>query len=135
MIGGRIRAGAASRGMGWTALALALLLPARAAAVCCLEPSTEVASAALAHSEAHHASGATAAGDAQLAPDLGDRDCGSLAETAPALRERGAADEALSLVPGPAAPVPFSAKPPAANPPEGSRGVEAPRVKIAPLRI
>jgi hypothetical protein len=135
MIGLRIRAGAGSRRVAWTALALALLVPARAAALCCREAPTERAPAVFAHQHAHHPTQATPPNRAAVSQDSGDRDCGSLEETAPALRERGPADGAPSLLPIPPAQI---------LPPAGSRSKHAPArttvldvsdAPIAPLRI
>lgn len=79
------------------ALALALLVPARAAAHCCLDASAREGSAAEEHGRAHHAEvPPVAEGRALTAADAGP-ECEPAEASAPALRERGPSDETRSL--------------------------------------
>lgn len=85
------------------ALALALLVPARAAALCCLDASAE-GPAAVEHGRAHHAEAPPVAeGRALTAADAGP-ECEPAEAYSPALRERGPSDEARSLCVSSAAP-------------------------------
>ncbi|HUF90365.1 MAG TPA: hypothetical protein VMR66_10365 [Gemmatimonadota bacterium] len=86
------------------ALALALLVPARAAALCCLDASAREGPAAAEHGRAHHAEApAVAEGRALTAADAGP-ECELAEASAPALRERGPADETRSPCVSPIAP-------------------------------
>ena len=97
----RARSGAASRRAAWTALVLALLVPARAVALCCVDalsewgpaarPHGEAHHAPRSHGEAHHAAERGEVDGAELSADSSARDCGSIEALAPAVRERGPA--------------------------------------------
>ncbi|HEU4463435.1 MAG TPA: hypothetical protein VFS53_00175 [Gemmatimonadota bacterium] len=135
MIGGRIRAAAGSRRVAWTALALALLVPARVAALCCRQASAERAPTVFAHQHAHHPTQATPPNRAAVSPDTGDPDCGSLEEVAPALRERGPADGGTCLLPIARAPNLPAAGPRSMHAPARMTVADFSAPPIAPLRI
>lgn len=86
------------------ALALALLVPARAAALCCLNASAREGPTAEEHGRAHHSEAPPVAeGRALTAVDAGPV-CEPAEASAPALRERGPSDETRSLWVSPSAP-------------------------------
>ena len=79
------------------ALALALLVPARAVALCCLDASVGESPSTEEHGPMHHAQGPPAAeGQARIAAD-GGLECEPPEASAPALRERGQSDETRIL--------------------------------------
>lgn len=95
-----VRRGAAARRVAWTAFLLALLVPARAVALCCVNALTDAAAAARPHGATHHAGSRGEAphaeehgnpDDAELSAESGAGECGSIDAPAPAVRERGPA--------------------------------------------
>lgn len=128
----------------WTALALVLLVPARALALCCVEALSEPAVGA--HGEAHHAAGshgeaqhAAEHGDAEgveLSAESGAGDCGSIDALAPAVRERGPAGSgpATFLAPtGPSAVAPELRA--TAHRPASARAIRPLSPELVSLRI
>ena len=90
-----------SRRLAWVALGLALLVPTRAAALCCLAPVADLSHVRAAHDAVHHetasADPASARGaHAELASAPVDDDCATMTSAAPALRERGSGGDPVS---------------------------------------
>jgi len=140
----RARRGASSRRVAWTALVLALLVPARAVALCCVDALSE--RAARPHGEAHHAAGshgeahrAAEHGDAdgaELSAASGASDCGSIEALAPAVRERGPAGGGPATVSAPIGPSAVATDPrPTAFRPAPARAVGPRPPALVSLRI
>lgn len=136
MTGALVCRGTASRRVAWTALVLALLVPARAAALSCVDARAEAGPSAGAHDGSHHPPERTTPGGAMLTLDTGVPDCVSLEVSVPALRGREPGDGGPVPVPRVVARISLAAgPPPMAFLPGRTPPIDALHPPLSPLRI